>query len=195
MITDSAFPDNPIAKIVADSKTALENHAPMSSLALALTLPDICGQIEYGNAPVADRYKKWFNEYIKEYFPNWNESMPYQKFQEIQKMQQDNPSAGWPIFDAEACYKLRCELLHSGNEGIAQHEETVLDDFELFTMNESDPDEVIPAAWVSNDGPTGKKMQLRVDELCRYLWKGALICYEASPRKPEYLKHIPNFLS
>ena len=35
-----------------------------AALALSLTLPDICGQIEYPDLGVAARYKKWVNNYI-----------------------------------------------------------------------------------------------------------------------------------
>ncbi len=194
MVIDGTSLDNPMAKIVADSKAALENHAPLSALALALTLPDICGQTEYDGLGTGDRYKKWFGEYAKEYFPDWNESMPYMQFQEVQNMQQSDLSVGWPVFDAEACYKLRCELLHSGSENIAKCGKTALDDFELFTRDESGLDEIMVSAWVSNNGPTGRKMRICVDDLCRCLWKGALTCYDGSSRKPEYLKHLPSFL-
>lgn len=44
---------------VKDVKLALKGGAYQSALALALTLPDICGQIEYPNEKsVGERYKK-----------------------------------------------------------------------------------------------------------------------------------------
>lgn len=86
-----------IDKINAISK-AIECECYLPALALALTLPDICGQIEHpdyvderGQRQGRRQYITWFNDHVKSY--------PSSDFQ----------------FDGRLCYALRCSLLHEGN--------------------------------------------------------------------------------
>ncbi|SEL51057.1 hypothetical protein SAMN02910353_02778 [Ruminococcus sp. YRD2003] len=85
-------------------RKSLANDNYLAALALALTIPDICGQVEFPNeSKVGKRYKDWYNKYCcTEYngpqSPNVVTTLP--------KL---------PDFTAENCYKLRCAVLHSGN--------------------------------------------------------------------------------
>ena len=49
-----------IDKIVSDIRNAIENDCYIAALALALTLPDVCGKAEYPNAGNGKRYKNWY---------------------------------------------------------------------------------------------------------------------------------------
>lgn len=82
-------------KKIEDIKKALEAEAYLSALALALTLPDICGKVAYPKLSSGERYIKWFDENITDYSLN-----------EI---------ADYPVFDGKKCYKLRCSFLHEGS--------------------------------------------------------------------------------
>ena len=82
-----------IEQLVNEINGLLRDGYPYSALGIALTLPDICGNIAYPNTKVADHYKKWYSEYV-------------------------NPISALKFkdgFDEEICYKLRCAYLHSGN--------------------------------------------------------------------------------
>ena len=82
-----------IEQLVNEINGLLRDGYPYSALGIALTLPDICGNIAYPNTKVADHYKKWYCEYV-------------------------NPISALKFkdgFDEEICYKLRCAYLHSGN--------------------------------------------------------------------------------
>lgn len=68
---------------------ALNAGCYQSALALALTIPDICGKVAYDSSAVGERYIKWFNKYVG-CLDNIKE------------------------FDGNACYLLRCSYLHSG---------------------------------------------------------------------------------
>lgn len=86
---------------IKDVKNALKCGAFQSALALALTLPDICSQIEYPNENgVGKRYSDWCNKYI-----DFNDG-----------------HVGFGTEDAEMngdlVYCLRCAFLHSGNDDI-----------------------------------------------------------------------------
>lgn len=85
---------------IEDIKKAMDAKAYLCALALALTLPDICGQVAYPDMNRRNqsqaRYIKWYDEYITQY---------------------DYPASynGNAKFDGIKCWKLRCAILHSGN--------------------------------------------------------------------------------
>lgn len=93
-------------------KRALENHCYMPALSLALTLPDICGQIEYpsftinGQRQVGRQYITWFDEWV-----NHNYADP-------SGWTVDGKKAKKAYFTGKMCYDLRCSFLHSGNSDI-----------------------------------------------------------------------------
>lgn len=98
---------------IKDIKLALVNDSYLSALALSLTLPDICGKIEYphfkydnGKRNVGKQYATWFDNWVNHYYADprgW--TIDYEK-------------AKYPIFTGEMCYSLRCAFLHDGNSDI-----------------------------------------------------------------------------
>jgi hypothetical protein len=98
---------------IRDIQKSLEAKAYLSALALALTLPDICGKIAYPNVKRnGERYAKWFDEYItKKKYP---ECYP-----------EDHK------FNGKKFWKLRNAFLHEGSvQGIP--------DTDLFELNVSE---------------------------------------------------------
>ena len=88
-----------IYRIIDEINKCLDNECFISALMTALTLPDICGAIEYPNDGTAARYKKWYREFIGQYETHGeNDNMPYAS--------------------ADVIYDLRCSLLHSGNPSV-----------------------------------------------------------------------------
>lgn len=84
---------------------ALKAECYHCALALALTLPDICGKVAYpelaGKENSAKRYQRWFDEYVSECYmlPDENVSV----------------NDGNKFLNGYACYLLRCAFLHNGN--------------------------------------------------------------------------------
>jgi len=76
-------------------KKSLETKNWFAALFMALALPDICGALEDPNRGVGERYKDWFDRYLK---PKYY-------------------STGSTNFSAEDCYMLRCSCLHQGLSG------------------------------------------------------------------------------
>ncbi len=90
--------------ILDDLEKAVKGKAYFSALALALTLPDICGKIEYHNLDDRGKYIKWFDEWIYQYLKIPTSKVDaFEKYDELAK------------FDGEVCYALRCAYLHAGN--------------------------------------------------------------------------------
>lgn len=111
-------------KKIKDIRDALKNGTYYCALALALTLPDICSQVENGlkNGDNSNRtmYINWVNKY-----------MQYDDFH--------FPVEGFEIqtFTGEMCYSLRCKVLHNGNTEVQNKKLDVkVDDFCLTMPNE-----------------------------------------------------------
>jgi hypothetical protein len=91
---------NTICNISNSIKISLDNEAFYAALITTLTLPDICGKIEYPNKTPKDRYIDWFNKYLYE------------------KYNQRGYNNSIDFLVAENCYALRCSLLHEGETEI-----------------------------------------------------------------------------
>lgn len=92
-------------EVIKAIEDCLENEAYLGALALSLTIPDICGQVESpGEDNVGKRYRKWFDKY---YFK-------YENAKNLEKGMLKNR------FDGFICYQLRNSILHNGeiNEDI-----------------------------------------------------------------------------
>lgn len=92
---------------INDINIALNNKSYLSALALSLTLPDVCGKIEYPHFKNQNRkrYVAWFDDWVSHYFADntgWT----------------DDYKAKNPIFTGKMCYSLRCSFLHDGNSDI-----------------------------------------------------------------------------
>ena len=84
-------------------RKSLEDKNYLAALALTLTIPDVCGHVEFPNDGNGDRYRKWYDRFFDNAF---NGSLPT-----------SNPN-NLPIpprFNSADCYELRCAVLHSGN--------------------------------------------------------------------------------
>ena len=51
-----------IDKYVEDIRSSLENKQYYAALSLALTLPDICGSVEFPNKEIHERYIGWYDK-------------------------------------------------------------------------------------------------------------------------------------
>lgn len=140
---------------IEDIEKALEAKAYLSALALALTLPDICGKIAYPDPKigVGQRYTTWFDEYITDDSPN-----------EI---------ANYPIFDGEKCYKLRCAFLHEGSiKGI-----TDVDKFELC-INGCSSFGLITRSFGENEETPFHSIKLEINQVCLRICSAAKEFYD-----------------
>lgn len=88
---------------IADIEKSLGAEAYLSALALTLTLPDICGKLEFPNDK--NHYSKWYDKWVNNLTQFKNGE--YVKTKESQEHE--------ALFNGEMCYGLRCAFLHSGN--------------------------------------------------------------------------------
>ena len=98
-----------LARIV-EIEICLENECYIAALALALTLPDVCGKAEYPSEKyVRKRYTQWFDRYVDSY-----------------KKSQSPYDADMPYLSGEVVYSLRNGFLHAGNPNIEK--EKIIDE-------------------------------------------------------------------
>ena len=91
-------------KRIDEIRDCLNKKLYEAALALALTLPDICGQVEYPKCNlVGQRYTKWIDECVDmEVFYE----ATFDEFGDFHPL------------TAQDIYRLRCSFLHSGDQDI-----------------------------------------------------------------------------
>ena len=91
-------------KKISEIETALDTELYNCALALSLTLPDVCGKVEFPNVKKpGDRYKNWFSAYAVQFFTA----------EPINIQTEEIVKHTW--LSAEECWALRCAFLHAGN--------------------------------------------------------------------------------
>jgi hypothetical protein len=156
---------------IKDINLALTNKSYLSALALSLTIPDICGQIEYpdffkknGERNIRKQYVAWFDDWVNQYFADntgWTK---------------DGSKANNPYFTGEMCYSLRCSFLHAGNSDIKKWGDKEDSNFYYsyeFELAIGGADKT-GLSWVT---PTKNKLKIlkkktvrvNIDKLCEYI--------------------------
>lgn len=145
---------------VMDIRRALKQQCYFAALSLSLTLPDICGMVEYPDAGVTERYINWFDKYLG---PQLKDSTPT------------------PCLTGEVVYNLRNTFLHQGtptiDSGKVKEARNQMDRFMLILgdgtrlysmgMTVQMRDVALRALWVD------------VTYLCDTLCEGAMAYYRA----------------
>lgn len=113
-----------IVRIISEIESSLKNENFLSALALALTLPDICGKAEYPTARNGIRYKKWYDEYVGKYErppdiyskddPSQvvNDDMPYMSGEIVYSLRNCFLHQGTPSIDKDSIQEPRCQVTH-----------------------------------------------------------------------------------
>ena len=91
--------------LINSLKMAMQNENWYSALFLALSLPDICGNIDHPNCNVKYRYKAWFDEYM---LNNYKKDIGSKNKTHI-------------FFNGDDCYAFRCSLIHAGSDNITKN--------------------------------------------------------------------------
>ena len=94
---------------IAEIRTALKKQLFNCALTMTLTLPDICGKVEYPQDNSGDRFTKWFDVYAIPYFTVEAKVLPGEN------------KINYTWLSSKECWKIRNAVLHAGNyklEGI-----------------------------------------------------------------------------
>lgn len=110
-----------LLRIIKEIQRCMDYDCLLAGLALALTLPDICGKAEYPSLGVGARYIRWYNENV-----GITEKPPKSAKSDTEM----------PYLSGEIVYSLRCQFLHQGTPNIEieriKEDAFKIDDFTLL---------------------------------------------------------------
>lgn len=146
-----------------DVRQAIKQGNWYSALASALTLPDICGWLEYPNKGVGDRYTLWYDTCIKEEYSG--------KYNDTDKVEVI-------LLSGNDCYALRCAYLHNGQDDITKQKASKslksLNKFIFVTPSKSGESSKHPVrkTYFDYDENIREELRLQVDEFCEHICCG-----------------------
>ena len=142
-------------EIITDIDLAIQAGAYRAALALALTIPDICGHISSPNDNVGIRYRRWFDSWVKQYYP-------------------------FGVITGDTCYKMRCAYLHSGNSGADESYIKTID-FYVHSDGNSFHDDMYEFEPSKNrkGGLDLIRVQINIAKLCAAMCAGARDYYNS----------------
>jgi hypothetical protein len=151
-----------IEVIIKDVEKAMKCKCYLAGLALALTIPDICGQIEYKNSKFKpnQKYVKWFDKYIGQY------------------ERDDSYVKGEPYLCGYVCYQLRCNIFHFGCDDVKIHPSkdypnaVCLDNFGLTVREDYEngvSDGGTAGFFIDENGQGVGDMEVSIPNLCMKL--------------------------
>ncbi|MFI3227991.1 MAG: hypothetical protein R3Y09_11390 [Clostridia bacterium] len=158
--------------IIRDIENALEKEVYLSALALSLTLPDICGKVEFPTIKsTKQRYIKWYDKHIT------NNNYPDEHDEALK-------------FNGEKCYELRCSYLHAG-----EVEQLVgIQDFQLIIINKTHPivyGGSCDTTYIDQNENKTYTIQQDVAQLCYWIYKCAEVFYKQHENKEVFDKINP----
>lgn len=160
---------------INDIRKALENKTYIAAVALALTLPDICSQVENNTSESSrSQYIDWVNKRI---------SPDYFVF--------DLPGFEDQVFAGNMCYSLRCNVLHSGSTDVANPKLNVYVD-RFLLVKPGDPNYLKGFSYsvkTQDDGTIIKTNRIGIDYLCECLCDIAEEFYNQWPDKSDFDDH------
>ena len=171
-------------KIINDIENSLKADCYFAALALALTLPDICGKAEYGDISCKKRYTKWYNKNMGQ-----DEKCPTQPYEQE-----------CPYMSGEVAYSLRNCFLHQGTPTVDKNkirEECCKIDRFILRLQKENPWIIASnSASVSNFGPHGyngnalfREYTVDVRGFCKKLCLCAEGYYQKNPEKFNFFNY------
>ncbi|MBE5766690.1 MAG: hypothetical protein E7335_05975 [Clostridiales bacterium] len=172
-----------INKIVDDINRALDNECLLSALALALTIPDVCGKAEWPEKRNGRRYIDWFDTYV-----GVSERCTCEECQKAQM----------PYLSGEVVYSLRNCFLHQGTLDIepikVKAHDNHIDEFVLVTERKKEYEtcalsySVMTECDRNGNKIVKKRIRVSVRHLCFVLTACAKGYYEKNKDKFDFIR-------
>lgn len=157
-------------ELINEIENALKNNCLRVALGMALTIPDICGQVEFPKLNVGERYSKWCDKYLND-----------QGFVTTGNSEDK-------VISGNMCYKLRCSYLHSGNLELNQRKNDDFSEFHLLMCSKDDRGIYFEPLHM---GSQGKDLIVTIDvrHLTRVICNAAKEYYELYGNKDDFKSH------
>lgn len=164
-----------INRISDEVQRCLENECFTAALALALTLPDICGKAEYPCCREKARYLAWFRNYVE---PGEIPGSPY--------------GDDMPYPSAEMIYQLRCNLLHQGSLDTdstrIDDERCKVDKFTLVITDEIDTG-ISTVSYGAEWKIVNRGITINIKRMCSVICKAAKTYYTDNKEKFSFFSY------
>lgn len=163
-------------EILNDIKKAYNAGALRSAFALALTLPDICGQLEYPNNDCGSRYALWIDNFLENTIKSEVVDIVITNSMEAKKE---------VVIDGRTYYRLRCTYLHSGSTDLSKDKS----DYPEFHFILSSTKDEKAYANMSVDVNGKQILYIDIRNEINKLVHSAIHYYKTHPSKCEFEKH------
>lgn len=164
-----------LLKIIDEVKKSIDNECFIAALALALTIPDICGKAEYPKASISERYIKWYNAYVGK----------GEKFS-------DPYGADMPYSSGELIYNLRNSLFHQGTPNIdvakVKEERCKVDQF-VLTISDVTDTGMSRVSYGQDYKVTERMLEINIVNLCSRLSSTAKNYYLDNKEKFDFFQY------
>lgn len=168
-------------ELIEEILYCLENNKLRVALGMALTLPDICGKIEFSNKmSVTDRYVNWCKKYL------FNEG-----YLTVNQGENNIEQEKYRVIDPLHCYKLRCAYLHSGNSVLNQRQADDFPEFELRISSSEEEKIYLEPFYMESCKKCDdkiKKITVDVRHLCKVMCNTAKKYYDQHQKK-DFIEH------
>ncbi len=176
-----------LIRIIEEVNKALDNDMYIAALSLVLTIPDICGKVEfpeYGDRQNKARYTAWFDKHIG-------------KYEEDPK---DGDRIQCPHLSGEVIYSLRNSVLHQGTPNI--NKESIKNEnnkIDRFVLIKEPKNEIDLYSDISSCDPNGHWMykegikrtyHLSIRRLCFLICSAAEVFYDNNKDKFDFFDYI-----
>lgn len=152
-------------------KEALVSKNWYAALVVSLTLPDICGKLEYPFKKSGPRYSEWFRDWVE---PAYTKQIGAE-------------NKAHTFLSGSDCYALRCSLLHQGEVDISQQRaQEVVQRFHFIAPNES---------LSVHCNSQGTRLILQVDQFCYDICNGVERWLDSVVDDNEIRKRINQLIS
>lgn len=145
--------------LIKEIKIALDYNLFHVALGMALTLPDICGNIEFKETKVKKRYIDWCNSYL------YNQGF----------INNDKK-----VISGEDCYLLRCAVLHSNNLKLKENRTF------LLRISSTKDKGIYTESQLKE---SSKYIELDIRHLCHILCNAAEEYYQQHTEKKDFEEH------
>ena len=163
-----------VKELIKEINYCLDSNCCMAALALALTLPDICGKALYPKSKPSERYVKWYDEHI---------SKP------------ENIEGNKLDISGDLIYSLRNSIIHEGNPNV-NHNKFDVSYYELL-YNTNDFNQIVSFIGEETfaedeDGNkilVERKITINLKILCLKVCTYAEKCYEMDKDKFSFFNY------
>ncbi|WP_156921021.1 hypothetical protein [Fundidesulfovibrio putealis] len=159
-------------------RAAIAQQNWYGALALALTLPDICGRLEDPSVKSKPRYKRWWDKYVAIRY-----TCPYVDEVAVRSLLSSGDAKGLrdhifhqqatrPLLSSNDAYALRCAYLHQGGDVIeGQRVRDMVNRFHVITPPQSGSCHSNMFKILNPEG-ADSTLEVQVDRLCNDICDG-----------------------